>query len=78
MAATPISFTVTRDGLWSSGPSEVTPGNAAPTTAGTLEVRIDADPSVGWTKNEIELAMDRIHRYILDVANEYTTGEMPL
>ena len=36
-------------------------------TANQIEIRIDM--AAGWTKNEIELAMDRIFRFLLDVNN---------
>lgn len=70
------SYQIARDGLWSSGPSEVTAGTAAPTTANMLEVRIDL--AAGWTRHEIELAMDRIHRHVLDTINGDTAAPFAL
>lgn len=62
------SFQIARNGASEGGgPIAVTEGVAAPTTAGDLEVRIDL--AAGWTKNEIEIAMDRIYRFLLDVNN---------
>jgi hypothetical protein len=58
------SFSVVRGGQIDSlsvGAQAVTEGTAAIGT-GDLEVRIDL--TKGWTKNEIELAMDTIWRYI--------------
>jgi hypothetical protein len=48
-----------------AGSQSITEGTAAPTTANNIEVRIDV--AAGWTKNEIEQALDTIFRYILDV-----------
>lgn len=62
-----VSYQIARDGLYGAGPSEVAEGTAAPTTAGDIEVRIDL--AAGWTKNEIEIAMDRIARHFWDAIN---------
>lgn len=59
-----VSFQIARNGAAEGGTSTVSEGTAAPTTANDLEVRIDM--AAGWTKNEIEIAMDRIFRFLLD------------
>lgn len=74
MAST--SYQITRDGLYMAGPNEVTAGTAAPTTAGNLEVRIDL--AAGWTRNEVERAMDRIFYHILDTINGDTSAPFSL
>lgn len=71
-----VSYQIQRDGLYLSGPAEVTQGTAVPTTGGAIEVRIDA--AAGWTKNEVELALDRISYFLWDVLNGDTSGAIPL
>lgn len=62
------SFQISRNGASEGGgPVAVTEGVAAPTTANALELRVDL--AAGWTKNEIEIALDRITRFFLDVNN---------
>lgn len=71
-----VSYQVQRDGLYAAGSAEVTQGTVAPTTAGAIEVRVDL--SVGWTKNELELALDRISRHVWDALNGDTSGAFAL
>lgn len=61
-----ISFSIARNSLAEGGSSTVTEGTSAP-GAGDLEVRISG--TAGWTKLEIEEAMDRIWRFLMDVNN---------
>jgi hypothetical protein len=60
------SFSVTRTSLSEGGPNQVTEGTLAP-GAGTLEVRVNL--ATGWTKLEVEQAMERIFRFLSDVNN---------
>lgn len=71
-----VSYQVLRDGLFAGPPSEVTQGTNAPTTSKAIEVRVDL--AAGWTKNELELAMDRIARHVWDTQNGDTTGAFVL
>jgi hypothetical protein len=64
------SFQIARTGLNEGGSSSVTEGTAAPTTGNDIEVRIDL--AAGWTKLEIEEALERIVRFILDPGNSTT------
>lgn len=64
------SFQIARTGLSEGGSSNVLEGVAAPTTANDIEVRIDL--AAGWTKLEIDEALERIVRFILDPANSTT------
>jgi hypothetical protein len=62
------SWSIARNGASEGGgPIAVTEGVAAPTAANTLELRVDL--AAGWTKNEIEIALDRITRFFLDINN---------
>lgn len=62
-----VSYQVQRDGLYAAGPSEVTTGTAAPTTANAVELRVDL--AAGWTKEEIIYAAKRIFKHFLDPIN---------
>jgi hypothetical protein len=48
----------------SAGAQNVSEATAAPTTAGGIEVRIDM--ASGWTKLQIEHALETIFRYLAD------------
>lgn len=65
------SFQIARTGdaidNLSAGAQNVTEGVAAPTTANGIEVRIDV--AGGWTKAEVERALDTIWRYIQNPLN---------
>ncbi len=63
-----VSFSIARNGdaieVLAAGSQTVTEGTAAPTTANTLQVRVDM--AVPWTKREIKVAMDTLWRYLMD------------
>lgn len=65
------SFQIARNGssidILTAGSQAVTEGVAAPTTANGIEVRIDV--AGGWTKQEVELALDTIWRFIENANN---------
>lgn len=58
------SFAISFDGVTAGGYVEITPGTAAPTAAGTLEIRLDN--TVGWTREQFRMALEQITRYVLD------------
>lgn len=62
-----VSYTVPRDGMNLGGPSEVTVGAAAPTTANTIEIRVDL--AAGFTKEEVIYACKRVFKHFLDPIN---------
>ncbi len=65
-----VSFQIARTGLAEGGNSSVLEGTAAPTTANDIEVRIDL--AAGWTKLEIDQALQRINRFLIDPNNSTT------
>lgn len=71
-----ISFSIARNGAseqtLSAGSQTVTEGTATP-GAGDLEVRILG--TAGWTRNEIEIAMDTIFRFL---SSALTSTTIPL
>lgn len=72
-----VSYQVARTGLsenaLAAGVQTVTEGAAAPTTANNVEVRVDL--AAGWTRLEVEEALDRIARFLL---SSFTSGTIPL
>lgn len=71
-----ISFSMSRNGAaeqtLSDGSQTVTEGTSAP-GAGDIEVRISG--TAGWTRNEIEIAMDTIFRFL---SSSLTSTSIPL
>lgn len=71
------SFQIARNGssidILANGSQAVTEGTAAPTTANGIEVRIDV--AGGWTKNEINEALDTIWRFL---SNPLNSTSIPL
>lgn len=65
------SFQIARNGdaidALVAGSQNVSEGTAAPTTANGIEVRIDV--AGGWTKAEVERALDTIWRFIQNANN---------
>lgn len=57
----------------SVGAQNVTEGVAAPTTANAIEVRIDV--AAGWTRKEIENALQIIYNYL---KNNNNSTSIPL
>ena len=68
-----VSFSASRNGgaidVLAAGSQTWTEGTSAP-GAGDIEIRF-AD-GVAWTRNEIEIAMDTLFRFLLD-ANRQTS-----